>query len=140
MQTRFSNPVSAAARTNAAPAARPVEAETEADWLVDIGPILSLDALPPPETKRWVIRRKAIVVAAVRAGVISLEEACRRYTLSIEEFLAWQRLVDSHGLPGLRVTRLQDYRSLNAVAGPAAAPNTAAQSAPPLRPPARRLP
>jgi Protein of unknown function (DUF1153) len=66
--------------------------------------------LPPANTKRWVIRRKAEVVAAVRAGVITLEEACRRYTLSIEEFLSWQRLVDSHGLPGLRVTRLQDYR------------------------------
>ncbi len=80
------------------------------DWLDVVGPIASLDSLPPPDTKRWVIRRKAEVVAAVRAGIISLEEACRRYTLSIEEFLSWQRLVDSHGLPGLRVTRLQDYR------------------------------
>ena len=68
------------------------------------------DDLPPPNTKRWVIRRKAEVVAAVRKGVISLDEACRRYTLSIEEFLSWQRLIDSHGLAGLRVTRLQDYR------------------------------
>jgi hypothetical protein len=82
------------------------------DWLDAVGPIASLDSLPPPDTKRWVIRRKAEVVAAVRAGVISIEEACRRYTLSIEEFLSWQRLVDSHGLPGLRVTRLQDYRDL----------------------------
>ncbi|MDE2227929.1 MAG: DUF1153 domain-containing protein [Alphaproteobacteria bacterium] len=137
MQTRFSNPVSAAVRSNTAPAARPVEAEAEADWLLDIGPVLSLDSLPPPETKRWVIRRKAVVVAAVRAGVISLEEACRRYTLSIEEFLAWQRLVDSHGLPGLRVTRLQDYRSL--AAAPAAA-NPANTATPASRPPARRVP
>jgi hypothetical protein len=82
------------------------------DWVDMVGPIGSVDSLPPPDTKRWVIRRKAEVVAAVRAGVISLEEACRRYTLSIEEFLSWQRLVDSHGLPGLRVTRLQDYRDL----------------------------
>jgi hypothetical protein len=72
----------------------------------------SINDLPPPDTKRWVIRRKAEVVAAVRSGVISLDEACRRYTLSIEEFLTWQRLIDSHGLAGLRVTRLQDYRSL----------------------------
>ena len=70
----------------------------------------SIDHLPPLDTKRWVIRRKAEVVAAVRSGVISLDEACRRYTLSIEEFLTWQRLIDSHGLAGLRVTRLQDYR------------------------------
>lgn len=66
--------------------------------------------LPPANTKRWVIRRKAEVVAAVRSGTISLEEACNRYKLSIEEFLSWQRLIDSHGLAGLRVTRLQDYR------------------------------
>ena len=73
----------------------------------------SINDLPPPDTKRWVIRRKAEVVAAVRSGVISLDEACRRYTLSIEEFLTWQRLIDSHGLAGLRVTRLQDYRALD---------------------------
>ncbi|HYL34053.1 MAG TPA: DUF1153 domain-containing protein [Stellaceae bacterium] len=104
-----------------------------------MGPVLSLDSLPPSQTKRWVIRRKAVVVAAVRAGVISLEEACKRYTLSIEEFLAWQRLVDSHGLPGLRVTRLQDYRSLGA--GPANAAASAPSAAVPAnRPPARRLP
>ncbi len=66
--------------------------------------------LPPPDTKRWVTRRKAIVVNAVRAGEISLEEVCRRYELSVEEFLAWQRAIDTHGVPGLRVTRLQIYR------------------------------
>jgi hypothetical protein len=84
--------------------------ESDADWHVDVGAVVSVDSLPSPDTKRWVIRRKAEVVAAVRAGVISLEDACKRYTLSVEEFLSWQRLVDSHGLPGLRVTRLQDYR------------------------------
>ena len=68
------------------------------------------EELPPPDTKRWVIRRKAVVVSAVRSGVLTLEEACQRYKLSIEEFLSWQRLIDSHGLAGLRVTRLQDYR------------------------------
>ena len=72
---------------------------------------LSLDDLPPSGTKRWVIRRKAEVVAGVRAGLISLEEACERYTLSVEEFLSWQRCIDRHGLRGLRTTRLQDYRA-----------------------------
>ena len=71
---------------------------------------LTIADLPPPNTKRWVIRRKAEVVAGVRSGIISLEEACRRYKLSIEEFLSWQRLIESHGLAGLRATRLQDYR------------------------------
>jgi transposase-like protein len=66
--------------------------------------------LPPPNTKRWVVRRKAAVVAAVRSGTITIEEACRRYGLSEEEFLSWQRAFDAHGLPGLRATRLQAYR------------------------------
>src|SRR5947209_3200801 len=66
--------------------------------------------LPPPDTKRWVARRKAVVVNAVRTGAISLEEVCRRYELSVEEFLAWQRAIDTHGVAGLRVTRLQIYR------------------------------
>ena len=78
-----------------------------------IGPAgkpLTVDDLPPPNTERWVIRRKAEVVAAVRAGLISLEEACERYRLSVDEFLGWQRLIDKHGLRGLRTTRLQQYR------------------------------
>ena len=69
--------------------------------------------LPPANTKRWVIRRKAAVVAAVRAGEITLEEACRRYRLSEEEFRAWQRAFESHGLAGLRATRLQQYPDLH---------------------------
>ena len=65
--------------------------------------------LPPPNTQRWVARRKAVVVNAVRSGVISLEEVCQRYELSVEEFLGWQRAIETHGVPGLRVTRLQIY-------------------------------
>ena len=87
--------------------------------MLDLGDreLRSVDDLPPPETKRWVIRRKAEVVAGVRAGLISLEDACKRYKLSIEEFLSWQRMIDSHGLRGLRVTRLQDYRASKQAAG-----------------------
>ena len=53
------------------------------------GTPLTLKDLPPPTTKRWVIRRKAEVVAAVRGGLLTLEEACERYTLTVEEFLSW---------------------------------------------------
>lgn len=70
----------------------------------------SVAELPSPDTKRWVVRRKALVVHAVRNGVISLQDACRRYNLSPEEFLAWQRAIERYGIPGLRVTRLQIYR------------------------------
>ena len=71
---------------------------------------MTVDDLPPPNTKRWVARRKAQVVAGVRAGLISLDDACKRYTLTVEEFLSWADAVDRHGVRGLRVTRLQDYR------------------------------
>ncbi len=70
----------------------------------------AIPELPSPDTKRWVVRRKAVVVQAVRNGFISLQEACRRYNLSVEEFLAWQRAIERYGIPGLRVTRLQIYR------------------------------
>ena len=56
------------------------------------------------------IRRKAEVVAAVRGGLLSLEEACGRYTLTVEEYLGWQRSIEKHGLAGLRTTRIQHYR------------------------------
>ena len=67
--------------------------------------------LPPPNTRRWVVRRKAAVVAAVQSGKITLEEACQRYQLTEEEFRSWQRAYEANGLPGLRATRLQQYRS-----------------------------
>ena len=74
------------------------------------GRVLTVADLPQRNTKRWVIRRKAELVAAVRGGLLTLEEACERYTLTVDEFLSWQRTLDRHGLPGLRATRVQDYR------------------------------
>jgi hypothetical protein len=68
--------------------------------------------LPPADTKRWVARRKAAVVTAVRSGAISIEDACRRYHLSEEEFLAWERRIEADGVAGLRISRLQIYRDV----------------------------
>ena len=75
------------------------------------GSPLTIADLPPTSTRRWVIRRKAAVVAAVRGGLLSLEEACERYRLTVEEFLSWQMSIDRHGLAGLRTTRIQHYRA-----------------------------
>ncbi|PXW78461.1 uncharacterized protein DUF1153 [Blastomonas natatoria] len=80
-----------------------------------IGPLgepLTLDNLPAPGTKRWVVRRKAEVVAAVNGGLLTIDEVCERYDLTLEEFASWQRAVDRSGMPGLRVTRIQHYRDL----------------------------
>ncbi len=72
---------------------------------------LTLADLPPPNTDRWVIRRKAEVVAAVRGGLLSLEDALTNYRITAEEFIAWQKAIDKWGMQGLRTTRIQHYRS-----------------------------
>ena len=77
-----------------------------------IGETLTVDTLPPPDTTRWVVRRKAEVVAAVNGGLLSVDDVCQRYNLSAEEFAGWQRAVDRSGMPGLRVTRIQHYKTL----------------------------
>jgi len=69
--------------------------------------------LPPPETSRWVVRRKAQVVAAVNGGLLSVKEACERYGLTLEELASWQRAIDREGMPGLRATRVQHYRQVH---------------------------
>lgn len=79
-----------------------------------IGPLgapLTMNDLPPPGLRRWVMRRKAEVVAAVNGGLLTLDEACERYDLSLEELASWQRAVEFFGMPGLRATRVQDYKS-----------------------------
>jgi hypothetical protein len=65
--------------------------------------------LPAAKTKRWAIRRKAEVVAAIRGGLLTLNEACDRYKLTVEEFLAWQKAIDKHGLSVLHTTQIQQY-------------------------------
>jgi hypothetical protein len=74
------------------------------------GSPLSLSDLPPTNNGRWVVRHKANLVAAVNGGLISLEDACKRYSLSIDEFLTWQRTINRFGLEGLRATHLRKYR------------------------------
>jgi len=81
--------------------------------LSTIGPSgerITLRDLPRPDTVRWVIRRKAELVAAIRGGLLTLEEACELYLLSEEELESWSSSLSRHGLPGLRCTKLQYYR------------------------------
>lgn len=59
--------------------------------------------LPPAGTRRWVARRKAQVVEAVLSGMIKLDEALRRYEISIEEFSLWKRRFYRSGIDGLRI-------------------------------------
>lgn len=61
---------------------------------------------------RWTIRRKAEVVAAVRGGLLTFDEACARYAIAMEELVSWQSAVETSGMRGLRITRSQEYREL----------------------------
>lgn len=73
------------------------------------GSILTVADLPGPKT-RWVARRKEIVVNAVHYGLITREEAIRRYDLTEEEFSTWEQAIENHGVAALKVTALQRYR------------------------------
>jgi hypothetical protein len=73
------------------------------------GRILTVADLPDADT-RWVASRKQTVVLAVRHGLITRDDALRRYDLSAEEFDAWCLAVQRHGKAALKVTALQRYR------------------------------
>ncbi len=74
------------------------------------GEPLTVDTLPPEDTTRWVPRRKALVVCAIRGGLISRQGACDRYGISDAELCSWEKLLDGHGVRALRVTSTQRYR------------------------------
>jgi hypothetical protein len=68
------------------------------------------EGLPPPNTRRWVVRRKAAVVLGVTTGTITIEQACQVYQLTEEEFLSWKRAFETYGFAGLHSTHIQQYR------------------------------
>lgn len=73
--------------------------------------------LPPSDTVRWSPYRKALIVDGVRNGIISIDEACRRYQLSADELQTWQRAITTHGVGALLVTRAQYHRDASAADG-----------------------
>jgi len=76
------------------------------------GERMTVEDLPAADTRRWVPRRKARVVAAVDGGLISREDASRLYCISDEEFESWRAALRGSGLRGLRVTRMDRGRRL----------------------------
>lgn len=75
-----------------------------------MGELLTSKDLPKAGTSRWVSRRKAQVIVAINGGLLTVDEACERYRLSLEELASWQRAYNRAGLPALRATRAQFYR------------------------------
>ena len=76
------------------------------------GTVMTRADLPPNETRRWVASRKASVVRGVLYGLISREDALKRYGLSDEEFAGWISAVADHGEDALKATSLKKYRQL----------------------------
>lgn len=74
------------------------------------GSILTRADLPPENTRRWVVSRKIAVVRGVLYGLMTKEEAIRKYRLSDEEFSSWVRAVAEHGEEALKATAVQKYR------------------------------
>jgi len=74
------------------------------------GRILIRADLPATATRRWVASRKAAVVEAVDAGLISAEEAVATWGLSDEELESWRAAARRHGIAALKATALQRYR------------------------------
>jgi hypothetical protein len=75
-----------------------------------LGPLgypLTAACLPAPTTQRWTVFRKAEVVAALNGGLLSTDEACGRYQLTLEELSAWRRAVAKGGVSALRTTKSQ---------------------------------
>jgi hypothetical protein len=56
--------------------------------------VLTLGNLPATDTERWVMSRKVDVVEAVHGGLITMEDACWRYALTIDEFRSWEVAVE----------------------------------------------
>lgn len=74
------------------------------------GSVMTRADLPPETTRRWVASRKAAVVRAVGAGLITRAYALETYALSEDEFQEWETAVERHGEAALRATALQKYR------------------------------
>ena len=64
------------------------------DFVGPGGKRITLSHLPPHGLKRCSVDQKLLVVAAVRHGMLTFAEACERYELDLDKYLAWQRSFD----------------------------------------------
>ena len=67
------------------------------------GRLMPLRQPPTSLAIRWTARRKANLIEAILAGVLSREAACARHELSSDELALWEKRYAAHGWKGLRV-------------------------------------
>ena len=106
--TRAIGPIDLASAASTAPS---VDGMSLADMVCDrsaglVAPVVD----PPPVLLPGEADLLDEIFVRSSGGLLSLEEACNRYTLTMDEFLSWQISIDKHGLAGLRTTRIQQYR------------------------------
>lgn len=63
-------------------------------------------ALPAEFHGRWTAARKEALVLAVEGGELSLNDALRRYYLTLEEYNAWRRAFRKKGRAGLQASKV----------------------------------
>jgi hypothetical protein len=66
--------------------------------------------LPSPGLSRWTPRCKLGVLNALDHGLITLDEACRRFQLTAEEIEEWRGGFRRFGRAGLKATTLRERR------------------------------
>jgi hypothetical protein len=66
--------------------------------------------LPTANIARWTVKAKLAVCDAIALGELSRDAAKARYSLTDAELDSWINREARHGMPGLRVTRLKQYR------------------------------
>lgn len=74
------------------------------------GNAITVDDLPSDVDVRWGPGLKKKLVALVRAGLFSFEEAEKRYAISREELSGWIRKYEEHGPKGLHSMKTQQLR------------------------------
>lgn len=76
------------------------------------GNVITVADLPPGKTTRWTPNKKAIVVRAVRNGLIPLQNVLERYQMNEIEFKFWENGLQESGITGLKITKFQERRIL----------------------------
>jgi Protein of unknown function (DUF1153) len=71
--------------------------------------------LPDSAVTRWVPRRKAELISAIENGILSAEDASKRYRLTPEELAEWQSSYSQFGARGLKATLVQQIRHVRRV-------------------------
>ncbi len=75
------------------------------------GNVMTREDILRQEFTRWTPSRKAAIVLAVQKGLFTLTEVKENWSISLDEFISWQKLFKEKGFAGLRSTYTNFYRN-----------------------------